>query len=116
MKQSCRRIPSSLMTETEISSKKHQASTISVIRLYCIKTFSSGVFFSFIHDFRRLYPKNYEFNLKEQLRKSRTISMRCYNLSLSGMGAIYFRALRMSAAIAFCGRREFGLCGKRQGT
>ena len=63
MKQSCRRIPSSLMTETEISSKKHQASTISVIRLYCIKTFSSGVFFSFIHDF---ILKNYEFNLEEQ--------------------------------------------------
>ena len=68
MKQSCRRIPSSLMTETEISSKKHQASTISVIRLYCIKTFSSGVFFSFnlftiLGDF---ILKNYEFNLKEQ--------------------------------------------------
>ena len=30
--------------------------------------------------------------------------------------AINFRALRMSAALAFCGRWEFGVCGKRQGT
>ena len=57
MKQSCRGSPFNLITETEISSKKHQASTIFVIRLYSIKTFSSGVFLSFIHDIRRLYPK-----------------------------------------------------------
>ena len=66
--------------------------------------------------------KNYEliFNLKEQLerttRKSRTISMRCYNPSSSFMRAIYFRALRMSATIPFCGRRECKVCGKRQGS
>ena len=32
------------------------------------------------------------------------------------MRAIYFSALRMSAAIAFCGPRDFEACGKRQGT
>ena len=57
MKQSCPGMPFNLITETEISSEKHQASTIFVIRLFCIKTFSSGVFFGFIHEFRRLYPK-----------------------------------------------------------
>ena len=57
MKQSCPGMPFNLITETEISSKKHQASTIFVIRLFCIKTFSPGVFFGFIHKFRRLYPK-----------------------------------------------------------
>ena len=45
------------VTETEISSKKRQSSTILVIRLFCVKTFSSGVFVRFIHDFRRLFPK-----------------------------------------------------------
>ena len=71
MKQSCRGIPFNLITETEISSKKDQASTIFVIRFYSIKNFSSGVFSSFIHDIRRLYPKkNYEFNLKEQLERT----------------------------------------------
>ena len=58
MKQSCRGMPFNLITETEKSSKKHhEATTIFVIRLFCIKTFSSGVFLSFIYDFRCLYPK-----------------------------------------------------------
>ena len=37
--------------------KNAKGSTIFVIRLFCIKTFPLGVFFCFIHDFRRLYPK-----------------------------------------------------------
>ena len=53
MRQSCRGMPFNVITETEKSSKKHQASTIFVIRLFCIKTFSSG-----------------EFNLKVQLERA----------------------------------------------
>ena len=112
MKQSCCGIPFNLITETEKSSKKHhEVSTIFVIRLFCIKTFSSSVFLSFIHNFRRLYPKKLWIQPERATRKSRTISMRCYNPSSSFMPAIYFRALRISVAIPFCGRREFRVCG-----
>ena len=72
MKQSCRGMPFNLITETEKSSKKHhETSTIFVIRLFCIKNFSSGVFLSFIHDFRRLYPKKLWIQPERATRKSR---------------------------------------------
>ena len=95
------------VTETEISSKKRQTSTIVVIRLFCIKTFSSGLFFRFIHDFRRLFPINSTWK-----RNSKGQQSHIDKLLLSflvSMHAIYFRALRVRAAIAFKWSRR--LCG-----
>ena len=51
MKLSCRGMTFNLITETEKSSKKHNEAV-----LYKDLA-SSSVFLSFIHDFRRLYPK-----------------------------------------------------------
>ena len=72
------------VTETEISSKKRQTSTIMVIRLFCIKTFSSGVFFRFIHDFRRLFPKILSIQPESATRRgSRAMSISFYHPSSS---------------------------------
>ena len=70
MKQSCLGMPLNLITETEKSSKKHQASTIFVIRLFCIKTFSSGYSSALFTILGVFILKNYEFNLKEQLERA----------------------------------------------
>ena len=95
------------VTETEISSKKRQTSTILVIRLFCIKTFSSGVFFRFIHVFRRLFPMNSTWKRNSKGQQSHTYKL--LSSFLVSMRAIYFRALRMSAAIAFKGSPR--VCG-----
>ena len=95
------------ITETEISRKKHQTSTILVIRLLCIKTFFSGVFFRFIHDFRR-----YDIMILTWKRNSKWQQSHIDKLLLSflvSMRAIYFRALHMRAAIAFKGSPR--VCG-----
>ena len=95
------------VAETEISSKKRQTSTIVVIRLFCIKTFSSGVFFRFIHDFTRLFPMNSTWKRNSKGQQSHTYEL--LSSFLVSMRAIYFRALRMSAAIAFKGSPR--VCG-----
>ena len=95
------------VTETEISSKKRQTSTIVVIRLFCIKTFSSGVFFRFIHVFRRLFPMNSTWKRNSKGQQSHTYKL--LSSFLVSMRAIYFRALRMSAAIALKGSPR--VCG-----
>ena len=95
------------VTETEISGKKRQTSTIVVIRLFCIKTFSSGVFFRFIHVFRRLFPMNSTWKHNSKGQQSHTYKL--LSSFLVSMRAIYFRVLRMSAAIAFKGSPR--VCG-----
>ena len=95
------------VTETEISRKKRQTSTIVVIRLFCIKTFSSGLFFRFIHDFRRLFPINSTWKRNSKGQQSHIYKL--LSFFLVSMRAIYFRALRMSAAIALKGSPR--VCG-----
>ena len=83
--------------------EKRQTSTILVIRLFCIKTFSSGVFFRFIHDFRRIFPKILWIQPESATRRGSRVIDKLLLSFLVSMRAIYFRALRTSAEIAFKG-------------